>query len=128
MPFAGVAVVCLATLATLSVLTVPSAHPLASRDGLQPHSDMTTRLPVSLEAVASASIGASERRFWPVRHGASLVAEGGDIHSTFTASGAALHVAHGTLDLSLAVVGHGQRLERVAGASPTGAASQILYQ
>ena len=56
MPFAGVAVVCLATLATLSVLTVPSAHPLASRDGLQPHSDMTTRLPVSLEAALSANV------------------------------------------------------------------------
>jgi hypothetical protein len=85
-------------------------------------------VPVSLAVAASASIGASDRSFWPVRRGDSLLAQNGGIHSTFTASGARLRVAQGTLGLSLAAVGRGQRVERVAPVAPEGAANQILYR
>ena len=125
----GAPLACIAAiaLATLPALTAPSAHRPASHRGLQSH-PASTSLPVSLAAAASASIGASEHSFWAVRHGASLLTQGGGIHSTFTASGAALRVAQGTLGLSLTAVGRGQRVERVAAVAPTGAASQILYR
>ena len=124
----GAALACIATLAlaTLPSPTAPSTHPLALRHGLQSH--LAAGLPVSLAAAASASIGASEHSFWPVRHGASLLTQGGAIHSTFTASGAALRVAQGTLGLSLAGVGRGQHLKRVAAVAPSGAAGRILYR
>jgi hypothetical protein len=124
----GAVLACLATLAlaTLPAPSRPSAHPLTARHGLQTH--RATRLPLSLAGAASASIGASEHGFWPVRHGASLLTQGGGIHSTFTASGAALRAGQGTLGLSLTGLGRGQRVERVATVAPTGAASQVLYR
>jgi hypothetical protein len=124
----GATLACIAALAlaTLPALTGPSTHPLTSRHGLRGHA--TTRLPISLASTASASIGASEHGFWPVRHGASLLAQGGSIHSTFTVSGAALRVAQGTLGLSLTAVGRGQRVAPVAAVAPTGAANQVLYR
>jgi hypothetical protein len=124
----GAALACLAALALASfpAPTAPDTHPTALRHGLQSH--LATRLPVGLAAAASASIGASERNFWPVRHGASLLTQGGGIHSTFTASGARLRVAQGTLGLSLTGLGRGQRVEHVATVAPNGAASQILYR
>src|SRR6202040_4187322 len=91
-------------------------------------SHSASRLPVSLAAVASAGIGASNRSFWPIRRGASLLAQGGGIHSTFTDSRAELRVAQGTLDLSLAGVGRGQRLDRLAAVAPTRAANQVAYR
>ena len=124
----GAVLACIATLAlaTLPSSTAPGTRPLALRHGLQ--SRLASSLPVTLAAAASASIGASERSFWPVRHGASLLTKGGGIHSTFTASGAALRVAGGTLGLSLTGVGRGQRLDPVAAVAPTGAADQVLYR
>ena len=124
----GAVLSCIATLAlaTLPAPTAPSTRPLTVRHDLRSHS--VTRLPVSLAAAASANIGASERSFWPVRHGFSLLAEGGGIHGAFTTSGARVRVIQGTLGLSLAAVGRGQRLERVAAVAPQGAANQILYR
>jgi hypothetical protein len=124
----GATLVCISALAlaTIPALTAPSTHPLAVRHGLQSHA--VTRLPIGLAPAASASIGASEHSFWPVRHGASLLAQGGSIHSTFTTSGAALRVAQGTLGLSLTAVGRGQPVAPVAAVSPTGTANQVLYR
>jgi hypothetical protein len=85
-------------------------------------------VPIGLAAAASASFGASERSFWPVRHRDSLLTKGGGINTTFTAAGAGLRVAQGTLGLSLAAVGHGQRVERVSAVAPEGAANQVLYR
>lgn len=121
----GAAIACIAALALARLPASPSTPPLASRSSLQ---NLPTRLPVSLAVAASASIGASDRSFWPVRRGDSLLARNGGIHSTFTASGARLRVAQGTLGLSLAAVGRGQRVERVAPVAPEGAANQILYR
>ena len=101
-----------------------SSKPIIPRADLQHRS---TSLPSSLAAVASAGIGASQPRFWPVRHGGSLVANGGGIHSTFTAAGARLLVADGTLGLSLAAIGHGQQLEPVSAPAPTRASGRVLY-
>jgi trimeric autotransporter adhesin len=105
---------------------VPGAHPLASRAGLQSH--VVTRLPVGLAAAASASIGAAERGFWPVRDGGSLRTRGGGIHGTFTAAGASLRVGEETLGFSLIAVGHGQHVERIGAPAPSSAASQVLYR
>jgi hypothetical protein len=127
-PLVGAAVACIATLAlvTLSAAPPPSAHPLASHPRLQSHP--AASLPISLVPTASSSIGASDRSFWPVRHGASLMARGGGIRNTFTAAGARLRVAQGTLGLSLAAVGRGRRVERIAPVAPQVAASQVLYR
>jgi hypothetical protein len=124
----GAVLACIATLAltTNPASIAPSARKLAQRPGLQSHS--STRLSVGLAAAASASIGASEHSFWPVRRGASLLTEGGGIHSTFTASGAALRVAQGTLGLSLAAVGRSQRLDPVAAVTPSASAGQVFYR
>jgi hypothetical protein len=118
---AGIVLVCLATLALAAPLppTTSSTHP--ARHGL-------TSLPTSLAPTASASIGASERTFWPVHHGASLLTKGGGIHGTFTASGAALRVTKGTLGLSLTGLGRGLRLNPVAAVAPIAAANELLYR
>ena len=127
---AGVTVACVVALAlgALPSPSVPGAHPLGpgSRAGLQ--SDVATRLPVGLAAAASASIGSTDRGFWPVRDGASLLTRGGGIHGSFTASMARLRVAQGTLGLSLAAIGYGRHVERIGALAPSSAASQVLYR
>jgi YD repeat-containing protein len=117
----GAVLACIAALAlaTLPTPPAPSTHP--ARHGL-------AGLPITLAPAASASIGASDRSFWPVRHGAALLTRGGGIHSTFTASGADLRVAQGTLGLSLAAVGHDHSVEPVPAVTPTKAANQVLYR
>jgi hypothetical protein len=96
------------------------------REALQSH--LGTRLPIGLAAAASASIGASEHSFWPVRHGASLLTQGGGINGTFDASGPRLRVDRGTLALSLGAVGRGRRVERVSAVLPAGAGNQVAYR
>jgi hypothetical protein len=117
----GAVIACLATLALATPLAPTSSRTHPAHRGL-------ASLPITLTPIASASIGASERSFWPVRRGASLVTHGGGIHGTFTSSGARLRVAKGTVALSLAGVGHGQRLDPVPAVGPTGAANQVLYR
>lgn len=123
---AGAVLACLAALAlaTLPALTASSAH--QPRHALQSH--LATSLPITLVPAASASIGASDHSFWPVRHGASLLSKGGGIQSTFTRSGAELRVAHGTLGLSLVGVGRGQRLHPVSAVAPSAATNQVFYR
>ena len=121
--------ICLGMLAAAAalVLTAIPAPPPASAHRLASHHRLQS-LPSGLAAAASASIGASQHAFWPVRHGSSLLAQGGGIQGSFSASGASLRVAKGTLDLSLAAVGHGQHLQPVAAAAPSPADSQVLYR
>jgi hypothetical protein len=83
--------------------------------------------PANLLSAASTSLGASERGFWPTPDGDSLVATGGGIRSTFTATGATLHVPGGALALALAGVGRGQRLAPFAPSAPTRSADEVLY-
>ncbi len=121
----------LAGIATLALAashapTAAKIHPPAPRGAIQDH--LQSGLPVTLASTASVSIGASERSFWPVRRGPSLLTRGGGIRSVFSASGARLRVSRGTLDLSLASVGRGQDLEGVKMGAPSGEASQILYR
>ena len=122
----GMVVACLATLTltTLYAADAPSIHPPVSHDRLA--SDPAASVPADLASTASASIGTSERSFWPIHRGAELRTDGGSIHSTFTAAGAALHVHGGTLSLSLAAIG-GRRLAPVEAVAPTDAAGQVLY-
>jgi IPT/TIG domain len=122
----------LATIATLALTTLPappapSSHPPMAR--YRPQSGLSaTSLPINLAPVASASIGASERSFWPARRGAGLQTKGGGIESSFTPSGARLRTAQETLGLSLTAFGHGQHIVRVASVDPTAEASQVLYR
>jgi IPT/TIG domain len=119
-----------ALVAALLSALVLATHPLAStshpaRAGAYPRpSSMAVLAPVALAAAASASIGASEHEFWTTRHGAALTAQGGGIHSTFTATGADLRTARGTLDLSL-LGAHGRPLGAVV---PTGVANEASYR
>jgi hypothetical protein len=125
---AGAAFACLATLALakLPAPATPISRSLVSRPDLP--SPTATRLPAGLAAAASSSIGTAERGFWPVRRAASLLTQGGNIHGTFVASGARLSVARGTLGLSLAALGRGRSLGRIAAVGPQAAANQILYR
>ena len=93
----GAAIACIATLglATLPPLSSPNHPTLASQQGLQSHP--TAGPPISVAPAASASIGVSSRGFWPVRRAGALLVRDGGIHTTFTASGADLRVAQGTL-------------------------------
>ncbi len=85
-------------------------------------------LPVGLRTVASAAIGAQERRFWVLRHGDSLVASGGGIASVFSAAGVRLRVPGGSLRLSLAGVGYGDRLVPATAAVPAALGSSVSYR
>jgi hypothetical protein len=111
--------------ATLLSPTAPSPRVLPVR--ARPASRYATAMPISLLPAASASVGASEHGFWPVRDGSSLLASGGGIHSTFAASGASLRVPLGTLGLSLAGVGRGSHLQKPAAAVPTRSSNEVLY-
>jgi hypothetical protein len=121
----GALLACVAALAPAMLLVLtPSGKPLAVERG----SHGRTLIPVSLAPAASASIGASDHGFWPVRHGALLLTRGGGIHSTFTALGATLHVSGGTLGLSLAGIGRYGRLDTAPPVTPTVAANEVLYR
>jgi hypothetical protein len=118
----------LATIAVLATATllVPGTHPLASRPSS--HGSVATRLPIALAATASASIGASERRFWPVRSGRALTTTGGGIHGAFTPSGASVSAPGGWLGLSLTAAGRGQREQRVAPVAPVDVAGEVVFR
>ena len=124
---AGLAIAALATVALTTLATpAPSTYLPASRHALR--SESSPRLSLGLAAAASTSIGASQQSFWPVRRGDSLLTKGGGITGTFNAAGARLQVAQGTLALSLAGLGRGRRVERVATVAPSRTASQVLYR
>src|SRR3954454_4554923 len=64
-------------------------------------------LPFALQAVAQQAAGSSSARFAVRRHGGVLVASGGGIASTFSASGVRASVPGGTLALRLSAFGRG---------------------
>ncbi len=66
--------------------------------------------------------------FWPIRHGDSLQAHGGGIRSSFTGTGDKLHVARGTLGLSVAGVGRTGHLESLAAVTPASSKNEVLYR
>jgi hypothetical protein len=121
-----------AVLACLVALAVPKLLTGGSRETMALHDGSTGRpvksMPPSLVPAVSESVGASERRFWSVRHGASLLTAGGGVRSTFNASGVAMRVGQGTLGLALAGVGRGSRFDPVAAVAPRGSANRILYR
>ncbi len=94
------------------------------RDGPRP----ATALPDGLAAAASTSLGASLRRFWPLRRGSSLDVSAGGIDSAFGASGASFGVPGGTVSLSLAGVGREATLERQAAVAPVARVNRVLYR
>ncbi len=122
-----VVLACAAALAQLrSPSTVaPSRAPLLTRHG---PGDSATLLPFGLAPAVSAAVGASERRFWPVSRGSILMARGGGIRDTFSASQVRVAVPGGTVGLSLLGVGRGRNLDAVGGATPTTSANQVLYR
>ena len=128
---AALAGAALAGIAMLAVtgLSSPSwrhARAVATQPRLESH--RLAGLAGDLAAAASVSIGRSERSFWPVRDGASLMSRGGAIDSTFTAAGARVRAPGGTLELSLAAVGRGGHSRRVSAAAPQAADSEVLYR
>jgi len=124
----GILAVVLAAVAltALAAPTAPTAPAGTPRDALQRQA--VARLSAGLAAAASVTIGGSERSYWPMRRGDSLRTSGGGIRGAFSAGGARLRVAQGTLGLSLAGVGRGRDLEQVAGVAPLRAAGQVVYR
>jgi len=124
----GAALACALTLVLteLPAQLAPSTHPPALRD--RAHSQGPVAMSLGLAAAASATIGAAEHGFWPVRRGASLWSQGGGIQSAFTPSAARLRVGQDTLAVSLASVGRGRQVERAATAAPSSAANEIAYR
>jgi 6-phosphogluconolactonase (cycloisomerase 2 family) len=121
-PTVAVVMACIAATAfALCGARSPTTLPVALRHGPQSHRG-TGGPPIGL---ASASIDASERSLWPVRHRAPLDGPGGAIRGTPKSSGHALRVAQGTLAVSLAAVGRGHRVARTVPALPSGAAGQV---
>ena len=74
---------------TAAAAGIPQLHVSPSRSA-ERHS--STVVPSALVPQLSASIGASQRSFWPVRDGDSFRAHGAGIQSSFSASGAELGV------------------------------------
>ena len=92
------------------------------------HGHATELAPADLAPVASASIGASDRRFWPIRRDGTLVARAGGVETRFSASGVRLRTPAGALTLSLADVGRGQRLDPVGAVAPAHAGDRVVYR
>ncbi len=124
---AAAALACLAALALAFALSraVPGSRELpASRTAARALSSV----PSALVPTLSATIGATDRGFWPVARGSSLETQGGGIRGTFTSSGAALRVAGGTLRLSLVGFGRGAHVAPVAPAKPRQAGSRVVFE
>jgi hypothetical protein len=117
---------CAAVVALAVILTALARIDSGSRP--VPAGGAAARLPAGLLPAASASIGASRHAFWPVRRGASLVARGGGIASSFNASGARLQVSAGAVSVSLASVGRETRAEPVRAVAPATSAGQVVYR
>jgi len=83
-----------------------------------PRLHSSTVVPSALVPQLSASIGASQRSYWPVRDGDSFRARGAGIQSSFSPSGVELGVGHGTLGLRVAGLGRGQRTETIPAVAP----------
>jgi len=92
------------------------------------HGRVTVLEAAGLAPVASTSIGASDRKFWPVRRDGALVARAGGIDTRFSASGIHMRTAGGALTLSLAGVGRGRRLEPVGAVAPAHAGNRVVYR
>jgi hypothetical protein len=122
----GAVLACLVALALPELLTGGSRETMAVHDGST--GQLVKSMPPSLVPAVSESVGASERRFWSVRRGAALLTAGGDVRSTFNASGVVMRVGQGTLGLALAGVGRGGRFDPVAAVAPRGSANRILYR
>jgi FG-GAP repeat len=128
-PVALIATLALVALAAAGAFAVTrmSSTVVSSSPRRAPQSEFPRTVPVTLASSASASIGAADRGFWPVRRGASLITSGGGIEGNFTRSGASLGVPGGTLTLSLAGFGRGGHLQRVGAAAPSASRNQVLY-
>ena len=124
----GAVVACITAVAltTLTSATAPNAHTRSVRPGFKDRTG--TLMPISLASAASGAIGDAQRSFWAVRRGESLAARGGGIRSTFTASGASLRGAQGSVTLSLASVGRGRSLHPITPVAPTSAANRVVYR
>jgi len=117
---------CLAVIALAELLSGGRVETTPARHGSS--AQLVRRMPLSLVPAVSASVGAAERRFWPVRHGAWLLAAGGGVRSRFSASGVAIRVRRGTVGLSLAGVGRGGRFDPIVTVAPSAAANQTIYR
>lgn len=119
-----------ALLAALLGALALATHPFTStsqapRVGVRRQPSQTAVLmPGALASAASARIGASESDFWATREGAALTMRGGGIRTTFTAAGANLRTARGTLALSLLNAGSGS----LAAVAPAAAANRASYR
>src|SRR5437660_11360938 len=87
-------------LACMALLAVALGAPGTRSLTAGPSTHTARSVPAGLAPIASASIGRSEHSYWAIRHGDSLLTEGGGIHTSFAASGAHMRVGAGTLDLS----------------------------
>ena len=119
-----VLVAALALAAALSVTAPgsrrPTVSPSVKRGALL--------LPASLTTAASASLGASDPRYWTTRRRGSLVARGGGVESTFNASGADLRVAQGNVSVSLSGIGRGGSLRPLEAVAPSAVTDQAVYR
>jgi len=123
---AGALVASLVTVA-LVVLSSPTglgSHAITWRE----QGRLGTSIPVSLVPSASATIGASERGFWPRRQGSSFRTQAGGIHGIFTSSGAELRNRQGTVEFSFAGVGRGNRLNPETAVAPIVASNEVRYR
>jgi FG-GAP repeat len=125
---AGAALACVVALvlATLLAPMAPSTRSAAARD--RAHGQPAVGMALGLAAAASATIGATEHSFWPVRRGASLSSQGGGIQSAFSVSGVRLRLARGTVSVSLASVARGRQVERTASVLPSSVANRVTYR
>jgi hypothetical protein len=126
-PAAGAALACLLVLVVaLGAWTAPRVRSLlAGPDGRE---QTAAGIPAALIPAASAALGRSGRAYWAARRGDSLQTVGGGIRTSFTASGAHVTVAAGTLDLALVSAGHAGRIDRLQTASPSAIASEVSYR
>jgi hypothetical protein len=124
----GAALACVAALllAMLPAVGTRTAEVPAPGQSASRHAAFT--LPAGALAAASPVVGASERSFWAVRRGGTLLASGGGIHGSFASSGVSLRVPQGTVGLSLAGVGRGTSLQTAPPTAPSSTANQILYR
>jgi hypothetical protein len=124
---AGLALAVFAALVLAGVASsVRGTNPQPSHQRLSGTS--TVRIPETLTATASVSFGSSERSFWAVRDGGSLLAAGGGIQGVFSASSARLRVARGTLSLSNPVLERAGLAQRLKMSAPAAVRNEIVYR
>jgi hypothetical protein len=126
---ASVACAAALSLALTLLLVSPFAPSSGRRETSRPAGSLSS-LPSSLQAVASATLGAASRAYAtsPVRTGFAAANPAQRLRLRFGTGGVQVHSAHAVMGLALEAIGEGSSLRAVSRVAPSSRANRVTYR